>query len=86
VRAGSGLAWCGTAGLGHTANVLAGEAGESLRELMDRMGHSTTRTALIYQHRTSVRDKMIADGISRRVQAERDRSGTQRARRDSNSS
>jgi len=28
---------------------------------MDRMGHSTTRAALIYQHRTSLRDKMIAD-------------------------
>jgi len=27
---------------------------------MDRMGHSTTRAALIYQHRTSLRDKMIA--------------------------
>ena len=28
---------------------------------MERMGHSTTRTALIYQHRTSERDKLIAD-------------------------
>ena len=28
------------------------------------MGHSTTRAALIYQHRTSLRDKMIADEIS----------------------
>ena len=38
----------------------------SLRELIDRMGHSTTRAALIFQHRTSLRDKMIADEISRR--------------------
>ena len=52
----------------------------SLRELMDRMGHSTTRAALIYQHRTSLRDKMIADEISRRAEAERPQSGTQRAR------
>ena len=44
---------------------------------MDRMGHSTTRAAYLYQHRTSLRDKMIADQISARVEAERLRSGTQ---------
>lgn len=66
----------------HTGNTLAGEAGGSLRELMDRMGHRTTRAALIYQHRTSLRDKMIADEISRRAEATRPRSGTQRARDD----
>jgi hypothetical protein len=43
---------------------------------MDRMGHSTTRAALIYQHRTALRDKMLADEISRRAEAERPRSGT----------
>jgi integrase len=68
--------------LRHTGNVQAGEAGASLRELMDRMGHSTTRAALIYQHRTSLRDQMIADEISKRAEAERSRSGTQRARDD----
>lgn len=66
--------------LRHTGNMLAGEAGASLRELMDRMGHSTTRAAYIYQHRTSARDKMIADAISERVKAERRSSGTHRAR------
>jgi hypothetical protein len=55
---------------------LTGKAGASLRELMDRMGHSTTRAALIYQHRTSLRDRMIADEISRRAGAERPQSGT----------
>jgi integrase len=71
--------------LRHTGSTLAGEAGGSLRELMDRMGHSTTR-ALIYQHRTSLRDKMIADEISRRAEAGRSQSGTQRARDDEESS
>ena len=33
--------------------------------------------------RTSLRDKMIADEISRRAEAERPRSGTQRAQDDS---
>ena len=68
--------------LRHTGNTLAAEAGASLRELMDRMGHSSTRAAYIYQHRTALRDKMIADEISRRVEAEQTRSGTQRARGD----
>ena len=47
---------------------------------MDRMGHASTRAALIYQHRTTQRDKIIADEISRRAEAELKRSGTQRAR------
>jgi integrase len=42
--------------LRHTGNTMAGEAGASLRELMDRMGHSSLRAALIYQHRSSQRD------------------------------
>jgi integrase len=66
--------------LRHTGNTLAGEAGATLRELMDRMGHASTRAALIYQHRTTHRDKLIADEISNRVKAELKRSGTQRAR------
>jgi integrase len=66
--------------LRHTGNTLAGEAGATLRELMDRMGHASTRAALIYQHRTTQRDKIIADEISKRVKAELKPSGTQRAR------
>jgi integrase len=57
--------------LRHTGNQLANDEGASLRELMDRMGHSTTRAALIYQHRSKRRDQMLADAISRRVKAER---------------
>jgi integrase len=71
--------------LRHTGNTLAGAAGASLRELMERMGHSTTRAALIYQHRTSERDKLIADAMGKLAKAElRQRgrpSGTQRARK-----
>ena len=44
------------------------------------MGHSSTRAAYIYQHRRSLRDKMIAGEISRRAEAEYVRSGIQRAR------
>ncbi len=47
---------------------------------MDRMGHASTRAALIYQHRSRHRDRMISDAISKRVKAGRKPSGTQRAR------
>jgi hypothetical protein len=71
--------------LRHTGNTLAGAAGASLRELVERLGHSTTRAALIYQHRTSERDKLIADAMGKLAKAElRQRgrpSGTQRARK-----
>ncbi len=47
------------------------------------MGHSTTRAALIYQHRTTERDRVIATLLSEIVEAELDGtnkpSGTQRA-------
>lgn len=52
---------------------------------MDRMGHNTTRAALIYQHGSAERDRLIADAISKLAAAERDLSkspsGTQRARK-----
>jgi hypothetical protein len=51
-------------------NTLAGAAGASLRELMERMGHSTTRAALIYQHRTSERDRLIAGAMGKLAEAE----------------
>jgi hypothetical protein len=38
-------------------------AGASLRELMVRMGHSSTRAALIYQHSTDERQREIADAL-----------------------
>ncbi|MFE0459595.1 tyrosine-type recombinase/integrase [Kitasatospora sp. NPDC058965] len=47
--------------LRHTGNTLASQNGASTRELMTRMGHSTTKAALIYQHMTSDRDRAIAD-------------------------
>ncbi|WP_031136193.1 MULTISPECIES: hypothetical protein [Streptomyces] len=37
--------------------------GASTRELMTRMGHSSSRAALIHQHMTSDRDRAIADKL-----------------------
>jgi integrase len=72
--------------LRHTGNELAGTAGAGLRELMDRMGHSTPRAALIYQHGSKERQQAIADAMSQLVTdamkpPPAGRSGTQRARK-----
>lgn len=49
--------------LRHTANTLAAATGASTKELMARMGHSTARAALIYQHPTRDRDVVIAKAL-----------------------
>jgi integrase len=49
--------------LRHTGNDLTGEAGASLRDLMERMGHSSTRAALIYQHSSVERQRALADAV-----------------------
>lgn len=46
----------------HTGNHLT-EAGATLRELMERMGHSTTRAALIYLHATDERQRAVPDAV-----------------------
>jgi hypothetical protein len=50
---------------------------------MECMGHASTRAALIYQHRTTQRDKILADEVSKRVKAVLKPSGTQRVRKKS---
>ena len=69
--------------LRHTGNTLTAAAGANLRELMARMGHSSTRAALIYLHATDERQRKIADALGELAAKElkRQRSGTQRARR-----
>ncbi len=42
------------------------------KELMARLGHSTTRAAMIYQHATRDRDKSIAAGLGKLLDAARD--------------
>lgn len=72
--------------LRHTGNMLAAGTGAGLRELMDRMGHSTPRAALIYLHASDERQRAIADALSKITTTELarrtpERSGTQRARK-----
>jgi integrase len=77
--------------LRHACNQLAAEAGASLRELMDRMGHLTPRAAMIYLHGSNERQRAIADAISRRATSEfgphqPKRSGSQQVRKDGRAS
>jgi hypothetical protein len=53
--------------LRHAGNNLAAEAGANLRELMERMGHASSRAALIYLHSTPDRQRAIADAIGMRA-------------------
>ena len=77
--------------LRHTGNTLTADAGANLRELMERMGHSTTRAALVYLHSTSERQRAIANAVDKAARAtlrktktaktDRTASGTKVARR-----
>jgi hypothetical protein len=66
--------------------MLAADAGANLRELMERMGHSTTRAATVYLYGGAERQQAIAYELSRQAaeqlgRSKAKRSGTQRARR-----
>ena len=55
--------------LRHAGNTLTADAGASLRELMDRMGHSSTRAALIYLHSSDERQRKLADAVGEAARA-----------------
>lgn len=57
--------------LRHTGNHLAAQTGASTRELMQRMGHSTVRAALIYQHATDARSRQLADRLDALIREQR---------------
>jgi hypothetical protein len=50
--------------LRHLSATLAATAGATTRELMSRMGHSSPRAALIYQHAVADRDRQVAEALS----------------------
>ncbi|MFF5492329.1 site-specific integrase [Streptomyces aquilus] len=68
--------------LRHTGNTLAASTGASTRELMARMGHSTARAALIYQHASVERDRLIADAVSGLVDKSRKKSKKAKKKKD----
>jgi integrase len=56
--------------LRHTAGTLAAQTGATTKELMARLGHSSPRAAMIYQHASEKRDRRIADRLSEMVAEE----------------
>ncbi len=50
--------------LRHLSATLAATTGATTRELMARMGHSSPRAALIYQHAAADRDRAVAEAMS----------------------
>jgi integrase len=62
--------------LRHTGNTLAAMTGATLRELMERAGHSSSRAALGYLHAVKDRDRAIADGLSALVRSGRTGQGS----------
>ena len=69
--------------LRHTGNTLASEAGASLGELMNRMGHSSTRAARIYLHTREEREQQLAATLDKMARRELKASGAKRTGRQS---
>jgi integrase len=55
--------------LRHTGNTLTADEGANLRELMERMGHSSTRAALIYLHSSGERQRKLAEAVGKTARA-----------------
>lgn len=69
--ADGGLAGVRAYDLRHTGATIAAQTGAALRELMNRIGHSTARAAINYQHAANGRDKEIATALDKLIKKER---------------
>jgi integrase len=61
--------------LRHTGGTLSAATGATLKELMARLGHADVRAAMIYQHATRDRDRLIAQGLGGFIRDARTASG-----------
>jgi integrase len=57
--------------LRHTGSTWSAQSGATLKELMARIGHSSARAAMIYQHATRDRDHAIAAALDALIQEAR---------------
>lgn len=57
--------------LRHTGGTLSATTGATTKELMARLGHSSPRAAMIYQHATRDRDKLIAVALGKHLDSTR---------------
>ncbi len=53
----------------HAATLMAQMPGITTKELMARIGHSSPRAALIYQHATAERDRHVAEFLEEKIKA-----------------
>ena len=59
--------------LRHTGNALASKVpGTTIRDLMSRMGHDSTRAAMIYLHGSPGADRIIADALPVELEEDQD--------------
>jgi hypothetical protein len=79
--------------LRRTGNQFTADAGANPRELMARMGHDSSRAALIYLHSSTERQRDLADKVGKNAKAalrkpagKPKRSGTRMARNQRNAS
>lgn len=56
--------------LRHTGATIAAQTGATLKELMNRIGHSTARAAINYQHASNDRDHEIAAALDKLIKKE----------------
>ncbi|HEU5425253.1 MAG TPA: tyrosine-type recombinase/integrase [Actinocrinis sp.] len=66
--------------LRHTGATVAAQTGATLRELMNRIGHSTSRAAIVYQHAADGRDQKIAAALDKLIKSEQAKKRTTRKR------
>ncbi|TDC38300.1 site-specific integrase [Micromonospora sp. 15K316] len=57
--------------LRHTGSTWSAQSGATLKEVMARIGHSSTRAAMIYQHATRDRDHAIAAALDALIEEAR---------------
>ncbi len=57
--------------LRHTGSTWSAQSGATLKELMARIGHSSTRAAMVYQHASSDRDQAIAKALDTLIEEAR---------------
>ena len=59
--------------LRYTGSTWSAQSGATLKELMARIGHSSTRAAMLYQHATRDRDEAIANALDTLIDSARER-------------
>jgi integrase len=57
--------------LRHTGSTWSARSGATLKEIMARIGHSSTRAAMVYQHAARDRDEAIANALDGLIEAAR---------------